>query len=381
LVPLEAYRGIASLIVLVHHFFLGFSPETTGLLKEVRHADSLIGSPFFVLFNGTGAVSFFFVLSGFVLCWGFFQTENASLIRRSFFKRWPRLAGPVVLTTIASCLLFKWHLYYFAPAAEISHSPWLGTFAYGGWTPGFHPSMGNAIRQGIFTFWTGQNAYNTNLWTMRPEFLGSLLVFVLAMFIHAVLRYKSLLWAGVMLGAGLMPLNDYLLPFIVGVILSAHVARPSGWRLSPAWAMGWIGLGLYLLGYAESIGAYSWGAALERTGLTQVQVQVLLYTLGSALIIQATMSCDSVFRFMDNRVAAVLGRLSFPLYLVHVLVICSASSAVFVALHGRAWPMAQTLGVTFGVTLLLSLICAWPLMRFDEWWTARTSEWVKRYSR
>ena len=46
-IPLEACRGFAALIVLVHHFFLGFAPSVTGLLVETRNDLSLIGRWYF----------------------------------------------------------------------------------------------------------------------------------------------------------------------------------------------------------------------------------------------------------------------------------------------------------------------------------------------
>src|SRR5690606_12773670 len=63
---LEALRGIASVIVLVHHALLGFAPGLHGLLQpDSPHA--LFGTPAFSLINGGAAVVLFFVLSGFVL--------------------------------------------------------------------------------------------------------------------------------------------------------------------------------------------------------------------------------------------------------------------------------------------------------------------------
>ena len=59
LIPLEATRGIAALIVIVHHFFLGFAPQVTGLLPELRTPSSIIGNWYYVFFSGDAAVNFF----------------------------------------------------------------------------------------------------------------------------------------------------------------------------------------------------------------------------------------------------------------------------------------------------------------------------------
>ena len=142
LIPLEALRGAAALIVLIHHFFLGFRPETSGLIAGTRTARSLLGSPLFVFLNGTGAVYFFFVLSGFVLCWSFFGNGDLERLKLAFFKRLPRLMGAVTVTTVGSYLLFRLGLYQFQEAARLSGSPWLATFANSGWTPRFSHASG-----------------------------------------------------------------------------------------------------------------------------------------------------------------------------------------------------------------------------------------------
>src|SRR5262245_4346370 len=63
---LEAARGLAALIVVIFHVFVTLEPkrqvfETHGLAQAISNFALT------ALFNGSGAVTFFFVLSGFVL--------------------------------------------------------------------------------------------------------------------------------------------------------------------------------------------------------------------------------------------------------------------------------------------------------------------------
>jgi peptidoglycan/LPS O-acetylase OafA/YrhL len=88
LIPLEAARGIAAAIVVVRHYFLAFAPITR---------ESLVGFWYFAFINGTGAVNFFFVLSGLVLYWGFFRTGDIKKLKIALLKRLPRLAAPVLI--------------------------------------------------------------------------------------------------------------------------------------------------------------------------------------------------------------------------------------------------------------------------------------------
>ena len=130
LTTLEGLRGLASLVVVIWHSFLGFSPERTGIFDKFSAADSFSGSLLFVFMNGTGAVVFFFVLSGFVLPRSGLVGSDKSLIARAAVRRYPRLMMPVLLAVMFSYLFFRFNLYSYIDASKISGSPWLEKFAY-----------------------------------------------------------------------------------------------------------------------------------------------------------------------------------------------------------------------------------------------------------
>jgi len=376
LIPLEAFRGMAAFIVLLHHFFLGFSPLTTGLLDVARDADSLIGNPLFVFVNGTGAVSFFFTLSGFVLCWSLVRKPQPGKIIHAALKRWPRLALLVLLSTLISCTLFKLNLYYFDQAAQVSGSPWLSSFAYAGWTPEFEPSYLSAFVQGVTTFLTGVVTYNTNLWTMQPEFIGSLLVYLLAYL--CVSRWQNsgqllrLSWVAVFFFIFLKK----LFPFVMGVMCCVHLLqapRKSSWLASGLCML----LGLYGLGYMIPAEWYAWVQYLP--DFWQKRSQTLLHTAGSLLIIYATMTNGQLFALFNGRLCQWLGRLSFTLYLIHVLVICSVSSYVYLLFTDHGWATHWVLWGTLLITIVGSVAASLPLSMLDDWWVRQVNQWVKRW--
>ncbi len=73
----------------------------------------------------------------------------------------------------------------------------------------------------------------------------------------------------------------------------------------------------------------------------------------------------------------MLGRLSFPLYLLHMPVLLSAGCFAFLHLGG-GWRgyVAATLA-----TLVITHLAAWPLAWFDVWWTrslSSTANWLAR---
>jgi peptidoglycan/LPS O-acetylase OafA/YrhL len=333
------------------------------VLENARTNDSLIGAPYFALFNGTGAIIFFFTLSGFVLCWSYFNHEHPQKLILAFLKRFPRLAGIVTVTTLASYALFKLRLYYFHDAAQLSSSPWLATFALSGWTPEFEPSFFKALIQGLTTFFTGNVSYNSNLWTMQPEFFGSMIVYMLAGFVSMILNYRHLPYAFALLSISALGFNQHIFPFVVGIFLSIYLAKHKPQIPLPI-SLLLIAAGLYLLGYMIPEKAYAWASHLG--GIMKIYSQTTFHTLGSSCIIFAIMANRRLFQSLNGGVFKLLGKLSFPLYLVHTLVICSLSSYVYLQMTAAQVSHRVTLITVFMVTAVISLGLALLVARLDD---------------
>lgn len=385
LIPLEAMRGLAAIIVLIHHVLLGFAPYISGLLPQARSADSLVGKWYFFLFNGTSAVTFFFTLSGFVLCWAYFNSGDRHQLLKAFFKRWPRLVGLVLITTLASYLIFKLGFYYYHPASLISNSTWLANFGCptpycpDGWAIGFDPSLFEAFTQGITTFFTGNSSYNTNLWTMQQEFIGSIVVFLMAAFIALILSFNYLFSAAIIFSVWALSINPFMVPFVAGLFVSAIITKHKT-KLALHYALLMMITGIYLLSYLIPEKDFAWVAHLQYPRLIVDNIRIIINTIASVLIIFAIMSNDFIFNKLNGRLFAFLGKLSFPLYLVHTLVICSISSLGFMTMHHYGYAHEQILIVTFLITIVSSIIICMPLIYIDALWLNKINHIVsKRY--
>lgn len=372
LAPLEGQRGIAAFIVVIHHFILGFHPSISGILPNTRTDYSIVGSPLFAAINGTGAVFYFFTLSGFVLSWGYFNSPDSGKLVWNALKRWPRLAGPTTIICVASALLFQAGAYYYHEAGNVSGSPWLRTF--GG--SAFHdtiPSFSTAIWQGVTTFFSGQYAMNTNLWTMVYEYYGSLIVFALCP-LFLKLKSRWLIPVAIILCLGSLVVSIYpqsieklgfrfAVPFIVGMTISKMLSTSTReFRLLNS--VGLMAVGLYLLGYYEPTGYYSWAAPIAQA-TSPNSVTTVIFSVGSGLIILATMKNDRLFSTMDNAFMRYLGKISFPIYLVHLLVMGSISSWLYL----KVFPSGGI--VLLAATMIICLAFSLPLASFDEWWVKK----------
>lgn len=91
---LDAMRGIAAMMVLVGHYI------------NWKFKDNPVNQALSYIFNANDAVSFFFVLSGFVLSWAYFQNISKPLaINKYYVNRIFRL-HPGFIVSLLICLLY-----------------------------------------------------------------------------------------------------------------------------------------------------------------------------------------------------------------------------------------------------------------------------------
>jgi peptidoglycan/LPS O-acetylase OafA/YrhL len=372
-IALETLRGLAALVVVGWHLTLAFDPVRAGILVGAAADHAYNGRFWFGLLNGPAAVEFFFVLSGFVLTRRALATGDLGVILRGTAKRWPRLAGPVLVTVVGAWLLIALGFPAYAPAADVTGSPWLASFGNAlGSGDAFVPSLGDALLQGtVGTFLFGDISYDSSLWTMQLEFFGSFLAFLLAIVLimlratpHWVKGLAALM--GVVLA---MHMHPAMIGFPIGVWLAWHILdRPPA--LSFRDALICCVVGMWLAGWSTGYGAIA--LVGQWTGV--VFPAELAHAIGAALIILAVQGCDRLARNLSGRAAGWLGRLSFPIYLVHVPILCSAGCAGFVAVH-RVLPAPGPAITAVVITVTLTLAAAVPLAGFDAWWT----RWLSAY--
>lgn len=365
LLPLEALRGLAAIIVVIHHFFLGFSPLTTGSLSELRDERSIIGHWYFLFFNGSAAVIFFFTLSGVVLCSKYLNSKDNKDLFSAFLKRWPRLAFPVLVTSVISYFLFKFNLYFFQDASLISKSTWLATFANSGWTVDFHPNFARVVYEALTTFFNGHSHYNSNLWTMKPEFIGSNFVFLLAL-VYTFFSYQIFLIILLLIVLLAFCFYPVIFSFAAGFFLATNIKKNKYnrfiWTKFLSFAL--VLIGFYLLGYSIPEKDYLWLIAFKKFK----SLSILIHTLGSLFLIYGVMINGSIYNHMNGKVSNFLGQISFSLYLIHILFISSFSSYLYIKLYQLGFGNLPVLTFTLLFTLLGSILASAPIIYLDRLW-------------
>jgi peptidoglycan/LPS O-acetylase OafA/YrhL len=90
------------------------------------------------------------------------------------------------------------------------------------------------------------------------------------------------------------------------------------------------------------------------------------------------MTNQKVFKNLNGKFLRGIGKISFPLYLVHTLVICSISSYAYLKLANHGVSITSSLIIVFIVTATTSIALAVPLSRFDDWWVKQVNSITRK---
>ena len=369
IIPLESARGIAALIVFFFHFFIGYLPGIQG--QEVAVAiegGNLKDTIFFFLINGHAAVMFFFVLSGFVLSYHYFSKEYNEGLIRSFVKRWPRLFPLALISTIYSYFMFKYDFYHHLEVSAITGSHWMQTFAKAG-QEASRASFGDAFMQGFFyTFFRGDNNFNSSLWTMYYEFIGSIMVFGFIplinnkKFVPACILYATLI--------ALCYQNNLIwLAFITGSFLCyfhCQVKKPSlSFFKIPIAALAAI-FSMVFFGYIEpGTGFYAFMKDIDF--IKPQSLRIILHILSSVITIILILNVKFIYKLLESKIGAFLGKCSFALYLIHVPLLFSFSNYLYLILI-KDYSQTTTSIIVLLCTLPVLFLISWLMALIDEYW-------------
>lgn len=331
---LEGLRGLAAIVVVIFHAILMFYPGifygseaySPPVVQNMRFEDNLYGNPVMGLFTGSFSVAIFFVLSGFVLSVGFLKKRDTEIIRRLAIKRYARLMLPALVSILFCYIVIK--VGFGAARGEtsiITHSNWLA----GLWLQ--IPSLLDAITQGVYgVFADGTSTYNPVLWTIKYEFIGSFIVFGIALLFSAS-KYRWIVY----LFLSLVFISTWYLGFVIGIALAdAYVNYNKRLRSIPAWVLGiglLVGVGLGAFPPTNLDGTvYKW---ILLPGMTQVQNISFYLTLAATLVILGVLLLPRMNSFFSQSKIAFLGKYTFALYLVHMPILFSLGTTVFVGVY------------------------------------------------
>ncbi len=319
---LDGLRGWAAFAVLIYHIFID------GLPANAAMADRMLWSKAFVL-NGTLAVCIFFVVSGFSLSIRYLETGEARGLTRIAAGRYLRLAIPIFAICAVSYGLIASGV---IALANLRPAP-LDAFL------DFVPTLGGLFSFSLFNVffaYSSAETYDPPLWTMSYEFFGSFLVFA----ILAIVRT----WPPRAVAFGLLFLaltlwQSYFALFVGGILMADLFVRRDRWP-----AAGRYGATLCACGIILGLSLGPWFNAV--------------YIATAMLLVGGVVFCPPIRRLFENRLAAFLGWISFPLYLVQAPVIYafSLSGLHYLSTFGVADSTARWM--VGAATIPVAIVCA-----------------------
>lgn len=311
------------------------------------------------LYDGNFAVWTFWVMSSFVLSFKYFTwvPDTPKLAQQyllvASLKRYFRLAVPVLVSVMLA--------YFLLVSGLMSNNTLAMTYEgdYAVWIAGFYAFDADffvAIKSALwdsFVSFDHDTTYNTVLWTIEKEFIGSLFLFgCLALFGNNPRRWLWYLLVGIVLA--LLRLN-WVNAFVAGMLICDIYTRPGSHAnvvilfrkiLShPAMAILFAVLMFVLIGLPNYKGIFH-------------------LILASAVVVLCLLSSpwEKIF---SSDAFVFLGKISFGLYLSHLLVICSFSCSLYLYLSSHVDRFVSVL-LTSLFSLLVSLVIGWVVYNIGD---------------
>jgi peptidoglycan/LPS O-acetylase OafA/YrhL len=362
---LDGLRGLAALQVIALHNVMAFLP---GL--------SLGFTPLQALYDGTFAVSLFFLLSGAVLTLSFARTVED--IAGTLARRLVRLWLPIAASGVVACLLTVAIPDAHTLAGQLTGSlGWLGVAKP-------TPSVSVLLRE-VFVdsmpLGTAESSLFAGLlpglrplgrlldppvWSLHVELYGSLLVLGLTW-----LRAHSARWHRIAAPC----LFVLLLPHPIALLVLGHLTapwlRPTPWQPGAprmrAAAIPMIAAGLLLIATPPEAWLTLVNDRLAQATIIGLPQMYGAFTvqrmLAAVLVYTGVLAGVEVQRALAGPVPRWLGRLSFSLYLIHFPILFTLTSWGFVVL--LRW-------LPFGIAMVAAIIGGLGVtvvaaMLFERW--------------
>lgn len=352
---LDGLRGVAALIVVLHHAIFAW-PSFARIYEGVYPAAGtplwwIAFTPLKIATAGTEAVMVFFVLSGLVLT---LPVVRGGARQYDWWDYFPRRVLRLLLPVFASVLVAIVLVLAVRENPDPSASSWVIRHAVPDPTVNVLFSPLDLI-QGNFQI-------NNPLWSLRWELVFSLAlpVFVAVALLLGRRAVTLSIVCVVVIVLGVFSQNDaavFLPTFVVGALLAVHlpaITRTASRFGERRWS-GPVWLGLLIV---SVVGMVSFWIAVPYVEMTPLVSGLFrgLTLIGATGLVVCAIFWQPLVALLSSRVIQWLGRISFSLYLVHVPIELTVVQLVG---PGR-WYLATAL------TIILAPAVGWLFWRFVE---------------
>lgn len=348
-VRMDGIRGLAVINVVMCHFFCAFIPTLLhkaypqgGYPKNKTPSllfDFLTSPPITVFYNAFLAIMIFFMLSGYVLTMSYFDLKGDTLLlKRRLYARYFRLNIPIAGTVFFAYFFYKLGLYYNVPAAAVA-----GTSQFLGTALGDNTTLLTTFKEASYQTIIYGNAFIRPLWTLSYELPGSF--FLLG---YYILRPKKFRFSSILIAALFFALiysqSILYVCLFVGAFLN-KIKIPKKW----VWPM--FIIGFYFAAYHEQNIFYHFLPG-EQKGLSDPKA---FYSAIAAFFLLIAVVNNFGKKILESKVLQFFGRISFALYTLHFIFLCSLSSYLYIHLpHTKIFLLLNLLSY-FIVSAIVSI--------------------------
>jgi len=361
---IDGIRGLAAIIILLSHIVSAFYPILHS--KDSRLLDSasplikvITCSPLNIFYYGSWGVVLFFIISGYVITYNYFNFGGNNYITSSAFRRYFRLTIPALISCFIAYVLLKYDLFYNVKISPITQSLWLDNFYH--FEANIFDMLKFAIYDEYFNFGIATNyrnaflppqvSYNAVLWVMRILFFGSMLIYsFLAIFGKVGKRYILYIPLITLLH------NSFYLCYILGMILcdlDVHNRLKGINRII-------LSIIILLSIYISSVRTFDFPfySILKLNYMNDQMDTSLVYiyqSIGAFLFIFAISRYTILSDLFSTKIMLHLGKLSLPIFVLQLPIICSVSCYLYLILINR-WSHNESFIIISFITIIITLL-------------------------
>lgn len=355
---LDGLRGIACLMIFVHHFLLTFYPATFYGDSAISHGfmkwDAYISqSPMGAIFNGNFWVCEFLLISGFVISGKIYRCEESDYAE-IMIKRYLKLAFPIFVVSILVYFLLKNNFLYHSEINEITGSDWTATH---------YNNVENVSVKDIFltSFYKvefiGDNTFSTAFWMLSYLFFGYYVAILLAIMSKG--KDNRIIMVFGILGVIFWHQCSYLVMSIIGAGIAYFYEYYKRLFIERRISCVFIVLALFFAGYPTGVVPDNIYANIDMDYLSMHIVAATLLFIG---IMKST-----IFRkILEGRICLFLGNISFAVYLVHIPILFSVTHYIFMRLFSRGIGYQISSIITFVMSIIIVVFIAHVFNIFIE---------------
>ena len=293
---LDSVRGIAAMMVVVYHFIGWNWPDYTKF-----HVASMV-------FNGADAVSFFFVLSGFVLSYKYFQSDKEVKMGNYILKRILRLYPAFIFTIIVNYLYWNRALLLECNCILVLKDMFLNN--------------DQKLWEELAMVRLAHKFYIPG-WTLGVEMVLSLVVPVL---VYLSRKNIKMIWWVIPMSIFIdNHFSSFALHFVLGIMLAYYYPQIKEYNFSKSkyWKFRYlIALIVFLLFSVRHIRRiFPFGSTYDSVA-EYLNIDMFHYTgIASALILLFIINNKAAQKILTNGLWLFLGKISYSVYLAHWLVV------------------------------------------------------------